>query len=121
MTAHFTDKEMACQCPDCDGGEMNPSFMDRLERLRVHLGFPFIVSSAYRCESHNKAVGGAPNSLHVKGMAVDILVSGDRAYKIIESAKSFGFKGIGISQKSGDTRFIHLDNRSQDYVSLWSY
>ena len=34
---------------------------------------PFDVSSAYRCELLNKAVGGAKNSAHLKGLACDLI------------------------------------------------
>lgn len=33
-----------------------------LEPLRVHYGRPVIITSGYRCEALNKAVGGAKNS-----------------------------------------------------------
>lgn len=33
----------------------------------------FNVSSAYRCELLNKAVGGAKNSAHLKGLAADLI------------------------------------------------
>jgi hypothetical protein len=37
--------------------KMNDDFMQKLIALREHLAFPFIVSSAYRCPSHNEKVG----------------------------------------------------------------
>ena len=58
---YFTDDELACKCGECDG-EMKPSFMFRLEELREFLGFPFPISSAYRCLDHNTKVGGSKNS-----------------------------------------------------------
>jgi len=39
---------------------------------------PFSVTSWYRTESRNKAVGGVPNSKHLRGLAVDIVT--DNAY-----------------------------------------
>lgn len=58
-----------------------------LDPLRIAYGKPIIVTSGYRCEALNKAVGGASTSHHVKGMAADI-VAKDRAdnhklYKLI--------------------------------------
>lgn len=44
-----------------------------LEKLRELNGSqPLMVSSGYRCERLNKAVGGKPNSQHQRGEAVDI-------------------------------------------------
>ena len=37
---------------------------------------PIIINSGYRSEAVNKAVGGAPNSNHLTGCAVDIHVTG---------------------------------------------
>jgi hypothetical protein len=44
-----------------------------LERLRELNGNqPLMVSSGYRCERLNRAVGGKPTSQHLRGEAVDI-------------------------------------------------
>jgi len=43
-----------------------------LEPLREHFGTPIRINSGFRCQALNKAVGGAPNSYHTKGRAVDI-------------------------------------------------
>ena len=49
-----------------------------LEPLRVHYGRPIIVTSGFRCQKLNKAVGGSSTSQHVKGEAVDIRSVSDR-------------------------------------------
>jgi uncharacterized protein YcbK (DUF882 family) len=46
--------------------------INKVQKLRTESGLPFKVNSAYRSEAHNKKVGGAKNSLHTKGMAIDI-------------------------------------------------
>lgn len=46
-----------------------------LEPARKLCGFPFVITSGYRCKRLNKLVGGAPNSYHTMGMAADILVN----------------------------------------------
>lgn len=43
-----------------------------LDPLRMKYGQPIIVCSGYRCAELNKVVGGAGNSQHMKGQAVDI-------------------------------------------------
>ena len=43
-----------------------------LEPLRAHFGVPIKINSAFRCKALNAAVGGAANSYHTKGRAVDI-------------------------------------------------
>lgn len=44
-----------------------------LDPLREAYGKPVIVTSGYRCEALNKAVGGSKTSEHMKGMAADIV------------------------------------------------
>ncbi len=44
--------------------------------VREHFGVPIRVSSFFRCEALNKAVGGAKNSQHVKGQAIDMQGTG---------------------------------------------
>ena len=51
-----------------------------LEPLRVAIGKPIKISSGYRCEKLNKAVGGVYNSQHLKGQAADIDIQGDMAF-----------------------------------------
>ena len=43
-----------------------------LDPARLWLGKPIIVTSGYRCEALNNAVGGVANSHHCRGMAADI-------------------------------------------------
>lgn len=42
-----------------------------LEQVRALLKAPMIISSGYRCPALNKAVGGAKDSDHMKGLAAD--------------------------------------------------
>ncbi len=52
-----------------------------LEPLRAHFGKPIRINSGFRCKALNDAVGGAKNSYHTKGRAVDIpFVPGHYAY-----------------------------------------
>lgn len=45
-----------------------------LEGVRVRLGgAPILVSSGYRAPAVNKAIGGSPNSQHMRGEAVDFI------------------------------------------------
>lgn len=116
MTYYFTSKELECR--HCGKEDMNPIFMEKLNDLREKCGFPFIITSAYRCKKHNKNIGGHPKSAHTKGRAIDILCNHAKAQKIIALASKYGFNGIGVYQQ-GKQRFIHLD----DYhtaLKLWS-
>jgi len=43
-----------------------------LEPLRKHFQIPILISSGFRCDALNTAIGGAKNSQHTMGEAVDI-------------------------------------------------
>lgn len=59
--------------------EMNIKYLIEavLDPLREAYGRPVYVSSGYRCDALNKAVGGAKNSQHKTGLAADIYVKGE--------------------------------------------
>ena len=48
--------------------------MEVLQPLRDYLGKPVVISSGYRSEEVNRAVGGVKGSQHLKGEAADIQV-----------------------------------------------
>lgn len=54
-----------------------------LENVRAVLGKPIFINSCYRSPLVNAAVGGARNSFHLKGAAVDI-----RTYHYTDAQKS---------------------------------
>lgn len=120
--AYFSDKELRCKC-GCGQVGIQDDFRAMLEELRERCGFPILVSSGFRCHSYNKRFGGTP--AHEKGLAVDLIVSGARAHKVLTEALAMGFTGIGVAQK-GDraARFIHLDMLPVALYprpAIWSY
>lgn len=44
-----------------------------LLKPRMKMDMPFIITSGYRCEALNKAVGGVKNSYHLQGKACDLV------------------------------------------------
>lgn len=123
---HFSADELACKChyEDCDRHGMDISFMRTIVSMRDSLGFPFIVSSAYRCPKHNVDCSTTgPAGPHTTGKAIDILINGTQARLLLDEAVARGFEGIGVKQ-AGDRsrRFIHLDmvHRAAGPV-VWSY
>lgn len=71
-TKNFAPSEFVC--PHCGQGVdvIKQELLDALQRLRELWGKPMQVTSGYRCEAHNKAIGGALKSAHVEGKAADI-------------------------------------------------
>lgn len=53
-----------------------------LQPIRERLKKPMIITSGYRNKEVNKLVGGAENSQHTKGQAVDFVVRGMSPYQV---------------------------------------
>ena len=119
---YFTELEL--KCTHCHKDGMNAAFMQKVEDLREEMGFPFIVTSGFRCENHPIEARKASAGAHTTGKALDISVTGTDAYMLLEGALRAGFTGIGVNQK-GESRFIHLDTiESEDGRPrpwVWSY
>ena len=122
MFKYFTAAEL--KCSHCNKEGMNINFMKKIEALREELGFPFIVTSGYRCTKHPIEIEKYTVGAHTTGRAIDVSVYGENAYKLLSGALKAGFTGIGVNQK-GDSRFIHIDDieespeRPRPWV--WSY
>lgn len=59
-----------------------------LEPIRLAVGKPIMVSSGYRCERTNKAIGSkSKNSQHLFGQAADIEIEGLNNAEIISAIK----------------------------------
>ena len=80
-----------------------------LQPLRDKLRRPIIVTSGYRCPELNKLVGGAKNSQHVLGQAVDIHVQGMSPRTLAEFVTRTGlvFDQM-IVEEVGNTSWLHL-------------
>lgn len=106
LTAHFSLKDFECHCSytDCQWTIIDTDHIALLEAKRVEIGKPFIVDDGYRCEKHNKDVGGASASQHPQGLATDIKCPGLTPEELSAKCESFNGKGLY------DT-FVHVDSR----------
>lgn len=119
---YFKREDFACKCGKCEN-KIDDQLTASLDELRGRVGFPLIVSSGYRCPEHNQKVSSTgPNGPHTTGKAVDLAVSHDKAYFVLQQALRMGFTGIGVNGK-GTGRFIHLDAlpESAGRPRVWSY
>jgi uncharacterized protein YcbK (DUF882 family) len=123
---YFEIEELRCRC-GCGRCSMNADFMARIVGLRRAVGFPFIVTSAFRCEAYDRNIAPgifAPRP-HVLGKAMDINVYQGRALTLVRAALDHGFTGIGLAQKGElRSRFVHLDTcTAADGLrpTIWTY
>lgn len=93
LTPHFTLAELTASDyairNGLDNHPTDPAVLDNLhtladllEQVRHRIGRPIHVTSAYRSEKINQAIGGARSSAHLKGLAADIVVPGISAREV---------------------------------------
>ena len=121
LTKNFSKSEFECKC----GCEMPEDILENikylaqhLQRLRDKFNAPIKINSAYRCEYHNKAIGGSENSQHLKGYASDIVVKGKtplEVYDFIDKLQKLNMLKLGGLGKY--ETFTHFDIRG--YISRW--
>jgi uncharacterized protein YcbK (DUF882 family) len=119
LTNNFNKTEFDCKC----GCKMPEEVLSnakllaiQLQLIRDHSNAPIQINSAYRCPSHNKAIGGVSNSQHTLGRAADIVVKGqtpDDTVEMIEDMLAdeclFPFHLGGIGRYN---TFTHVDIRT---------
>ena len=126
INEYFKYREFDCKCGKCERPQGVPSkeLVDILTKIRKHYNQPVIINSGYRCEAHNKAVGGSANSQHFKGSAVDIIVKNTPTESVWEYVlEKWGDEPLGLAIKRNKANiyagFVHIDTR--DKKARWEY
>lgn len=123
LSPHFTVAELASKGNgDC---YVSRDLLVALEHLRAWLGMPLHVIDAYRDPAHNAAVGGATDSMHLYGLAVDL----GPVCSWSAVARQEIFSGIGDRWgmiAHGDLRHLagaanHTPNATVANPARWSY
>ena len=116
LSAHFNVREFRCKCGKSHSFLIDNDLLEKLEQL--HAAFhcsKIIVNSGYRCQTHDKNVGGNGVGQHTKGTAADICCYAQDG-SIISSklvcckAQDIGFTGIANIDSS--YQYTHVDVRT---------
>lgn len=106
---NFDFTEFACKCggrqAGCERIRADRDLILGLETLRKKY-YPggLTIISAYRCEGHNRSVGGATRSRHLYGDAVDI-----PAVATESQVRGLGkFRGIGYNASNRTVRHVDM-------------
>ena len=115
---YFAPGEFRRCVPSCDISQMDPSFLDALDRVREKAGIPLLLNSAYRSRSYELKMGRSGNSAHTKGKAADIRCNASATrMRLVRAALDCGIRRIGIGKT-----YVHLDTDDtlpQDVI--WDY
>lgn len=111
MSEHFKPSEFASKDgqPSPWPEVVDPGLYLLLEEIRADFGKAIYINSGYRSPDHNRKVGGAANSYHVKGQAADIRPRRGKDFemelrrlKLIANRRCKG--GVGFYPS-----FVHVD------------
>lgn len=104
----ITWRETVCKC-GC-GLNITTKFHNTINDLREEYGKPIIVLSGARCPNHNKKVGGAPNSAHCEGRAVDV----ERTPTLLAfcTEAKLAEHGLYMEDPAATPSWLHLSDRA---------
>lgn len=96
-----------------------------LERIRLLLGAPIIITSGYRCPELNEAVGGSKFSQHMAGEAADIICPDfgsvhQVALAIRDNAALIGFDQLIKERSSSGVEWVHVSFSSRSRNQVFS-
>lgn len=114
LTRNFSRSEFACKGANCCNrtAPVLPELVHALQELRDQVGTPLVITSGFRCRTHNKAVSGSLDSQHCLGTAADVLCpkgfTPQRFAELAELIPAFRDGGVGVYPEDN---FIHVDVR----------
>jgi len=118
LSLNFKVREFICPCCGEEGVKDDLVFHLQMAHDMLPIHRVMIITSGYRCEKHNKEVGGKETSSHPKGVAADIKCE-DSTFRflLVNALLKVGFKRIGIGKD-----FIHVDlDGTKDQNVIWIY
>ena len=122
LTKNFSKWEFRCNC-GCGICNVNPFFLEKLQKVRSIVAIKFTIISGCRCPIYNENEGGTAESDHLTTEAIacegaDIFCDSSRnRYRIIEAAYDVQFKRIGPHKT-----FVHLGTAKRNPQNvLWLY
>jgi hypothetical protein len=103
----ITWRETVCKC-GC-GLNLTTKFHNAINDLREEYGKPIIVLSGARCAEHNAKVGGAKQSAHIEGRAVDV----ERTPTLLAFCTEANLERFGLYMEdpAHTSDWIHLSDR----------
>jgi hypothetical protein len=124
ITEHFNEKELYSKSYDAPPSHyLNDNLVNALEYIRTYVGQPVYVTSTFRTTRSNALAGGANNSEHLTGNAVDFYIADTNVLHQIqdeilsgESLKfllreQYGINGFGLYDN-----FMHIDCRASETI-----
>ena len=90
----------------------------QLDKLREEYGQPLLITSWYRPENINRAVGGVKGSKHTLGIAADVRPADGDVRRFEKWVDARWNMSLGWGSKKG---FVHLDLSRPGQRVRWNY
>jgi hypothetical protein len=84
---------------------------NKMQELRDKINLPIIISSGFRCPELNRAIGGAPNSLHMQFLACDFNIKGLDPYEAVLKIKE---SKVSIDKCFVERACVHIQIRMDE-------
>ena len=119
LSKNFNIREFRCKCSTAHATKNDTVLDEKLQQLtdKIHAK-TVTISSGYRCQKHDRNVGGSGYGPHVDGYAADCCFYDENgkpiSTKLISCvAQDMGF--MGIANITWDYAWIHLDMKGRVY------
>ena len=108
LTKNLSRHEFACKC-GCGFDTMDWETVTLVQALCDRFNTKVLVHSGCRCTTYNRKVGGAKDSQHIKGRAMDISLEGVSPETVYEYLDRWNKDNLGLGLYK---TFVHVDTRS---------
>lgn len=88
------------------------------DEIRARLGSPLKVISGFRSAAYNRCIGGASQSLHMQGLALDLAPVSASVAELWEVARQARRDGVFFGGIGRYGSFVHVDARG--YLADWT-
>lgn len=122
LAKNFNEKEFYfAKAGQPNEWELPDELVTALQLIRDFAGVPIIITSSLRSTAYNSEVGGATDSLHLQGRAIDFVFARNnvanikkvataiRTGELMAKMSHLHVRGFGFY--IGEKNFIHIDNR----------
>ena len=118
LTKNFNISEFRCKCGRSHNTLNSTELVEMLQKITDLVGADYVtISSGYRCNYHDRNVGGSGGGPHTGGFAADCrFVKNGKAIstKLLSCvAQDLGF--MGIANITSNYEWIHLDMKGRVY------
>lgn len=123
LSKNFRVKEFACPCSRCSEILIDDGLVEMGQKIRDFFGKPVYISSGYRCWPHNTEIGGAKDSNHPRGKAMDFDVGSGRYmvdHRIVAmAAEAFACTGVGRYIYANGQAWVHISVNGKN-IKRWT-